>query len=124
MSTSNSNPATDLERTRPASRNRGRIRAALLAGLMGVSALGGAVALLAVHDLAPHAVEGRAVVEEQPAAHVHPRLEHEVLHLRHHSLFVPRDFDLSPYFLVVKPTLETGFDYRALTWGEAESEGE
>ncbi len=44
MSTSNSNPATDLERTRPASRNRGRIRAALLAGLMGVSALGGAVA--------------------------------------------------------------------------------
>ncbi len=40
----------------------------------------------------------------------------EILHIRHHSLFTPRDFDLSPYFEVVKPTLETGFDYRGLTW--------
>ena len=40
----------------------------------------------------------------------------EILHLRHHSLFVPRDFDLSPYFQVVKPTIERGFDYRRLTW--------
>ncbi|HJM49483.1 MAG TPA: YiiX/YebB-like N1pC/P60 family cysteine hydrolase [Alphaproteobacteria bacterium] len=51
-----------------------------------------------------------------------PRREHEVLHLRHHSLFVPRDFDLSPYFQVVKPTLETGFDYRSLTWGDSGAE--
>jgi hypothetical protein len=29
---------------------------------------------------------------------------------------MPRDFDISPYFAVVKPTLEAGFDYRALTW--------
>ncbi len=42
----------------------------------------------------------------------------EILHIRHHSLFTPRDFDLSPYFKVVKPTLETGFDYRGLTWSE------
>ena len=35
---------------------------------------------------------------------------------RHHSLFAPRDFDLSPYFAVVKPTIERGFDYRAVTW--------
>ncbi|HRO11536.1 lipo-like protein [Amaricoccus sp.] len=42
----------------------------------------------------------------------------EILHIRHHSLFAPRDFDLSPYFLVVKPTLETGFDYRGLTWSD------
>ena len=40
----------------------------------------------------------------------------EILHIRHHSLFAPRDFDLSPYFRVVKPTLEAGFDYRNLTW--------
>ena len=40
----------------------------------------------------------------------------EILHLRHHSLFVPRDFDLSPYFQVVKPTIERGFYYRDLTW--------
>lgn len=40
----------------------------------------------------------------------------EILHIRHHSLFVPRDFDLSPYFRVVKPTIEAGFDPYRLTW--------
>jgi hypothetical protein len=43
----------------------------------------------------------------------------EILHIRHHSLYTPRDFDLSPYFMIVKPTLEFGFDYRMLTWEEA-----
>lgn len=47
-----------------------------------------------------------------------PTVAREILHIRHHSLFTPRDFDLSPYFKVVKPTLETGFDYRGLTWSE------
>jgi hypothetical protein len=42
--------------------------------------------------------------------------EKEILHIRHHSLFAPRDFDLSPYFRVVKPVLEAGFDYRNLAW--------
>ena len=42
----------------------------------------------------------------------------EIMHIRHHSLYTPRDFDLSPYFEVVKPTLEYGFDYRSLTWDE------
>jgi len=42
--------------------------------------------------------------------------EKEILHIRHHSLFTPRDFDISPYFKVVKPTLETGFDYKKLHW--------
>lgn len=42
----------------------------------------------------------------------------EILHIRHHSLFAPRDFDLSPYFRVVKPTLEFGFDYRRIQWGD------
>jgi hypothetical protein len=40
----------------------------------------------------------------------------EIMEIRHSSLFVPRDFDLSPYFAVVKPSLERGFDYRALHW--------
>lgn len=40
----------------------------------------------------------------------------ELLHIRHHSLFVPRDFDLSPYFRIIKPTIEHGFDYRQLQW--------
>jgi hypothetical protein len=42
----------------------------------------------------------------------------EILHIRHHSLFTPRDFDLSPYFAVVKPTIERGFDYQAMVWSE------
>ncbi|MBK6854354.1 MAG: lipo-like protein [Burkholderiales bacterium] len=44
----------------------------------------------------------------------------EVLHLRHASLFVPRDFDLSPYFEIVKPALVHGFDHRRLVWGDQE----
>lgn len=42
----------------------------------------------------------------------------EVLHIRHHSLFAPRDFDISPYFRIVKPTIEAGFEYRALAWSD------
>jgi hypothetical protein len=34
----------------------------------------------------------------------------------HYSFITPRDFDLSPYFRVVKPTLEVGFDYRRFPW--------
>ncbi len=41
----------------------------------------------------------------------------EILHIRHHSLFTPRDFDLSPYFSVIKPTIEQGFNYKELKWG-------
>lgn len=40
----------------------------------------------------------------------------EILHIRHHSLYTPRDFDLSPYFQIVKPTLVYGFDYKSLVW--------
>ncbi|QPC86499.1 lipo-like protein [Mesorhizobium sp. NBSH29] len=43
----------------------------------------------------------------------------EILHIRHHSLYTPRDFDLSPYFEIVKPTLTYGFDYKTLVWGKA-----
>lgn len=45
----------------------------------------------------------------------------EILHIRHYSLFAPRDFDLSPYFNVVKPTLEYGFDYKRIEWGHKQS---
>lgn len=40
----------------------------------------------------------------------------EILHIRHHSLYVPRDFDISPYFAIVKPTIEGGFDYKRIVW--------
>ncbi|GIL06703.1 MAG: hypothetical protein BroJett031_32230 [Betaproteobacteria bacterium] len=42
----------------------------------------------------------------------------EYLHIRHHSLYAPRDFDISPYFRIVKPTLERGFDYRRVLWAD------
>ncbi len=32
------------------------------------------------------------------------------------SLYAPRDFDISPYFEVVKPTLLNGFDYKKVQW--------
>lgn len=41
----------------------------------------------------------------------------EILHIRHHSLFTPRDFDVSPYFQIIKPTIQRGFDHRQLDWG-------
>ena len=42
--------------------------------------------------------------------------EKEIFHIRHYSLFTPRDFDISPYFQIVKSTLEKGFDYRSMEW--------
>ncbi len=36
--------------------------------------------------------------------------------VRDHSLFTPRDFDASPYFQIVKPTLERGFDFHRFKW--------
>lgn len=45
----------------------------------------------------------------------------EMLHIRHHSLFTPRDFDVSPYFRIIKPTLEHGFDPYSLSWSEDHS---
>lgn len=48
----------------------------------------------------------------------------EMLYIRHHSLYTPRDFDLSPYFRVVKPTIESGFDPHSLFWGGYAAPGE
>jgi hypothetical protein len=42
----------------------------------------------------------------------------ELLEIRHSSLYAPRDFDISPYFAVVKPTIERGFDHRRLHWAD------
>ena len=46
----------------------------------------------------------------------HAGISRELLHIRHHSLYVPRDFDVSPYFQIVKPTIEVGFDHHFLAW--------
>lgn len=39
-----------------------------------------------------------------------------VFRKRHHTLFTPRDFDLSPYFEIVKPRLAGSFDPYQLRW--------
>ena len=42
----------------------------------------------------------------------------EILHIRDSSLYMPRDFDISPYFAIIKPTIEHGFDYTSLHWAD------
>jgi hypothetical protein len=42
----------------------------------------------------------------------------EVAAIRHSSLYAPRDFDLSPYFMVVKPTLARSFNYKDMQWAD------
>jgi hypothetical protein len=58
-------------------------------------------------------------IETRPAATEQcPACVEEILHIRHHSLYTPRDFDVSPYFEIVKPGLRKGFDYRGLKWAD------
>lgn len=58
-------------------------------------------------------------IEPDPVCDVESRIcVEEIWHIRHHSLYTPRDFDISPYFQIIKPTLEAGFDYRLSYWGE------
>ena len=57
-----------------------------------------------------------AVASKDPGC---PGCIEEIMHVRHHSLFVPRDFDASPYFEIVKPTLAAGFDAHAVAWAPA-----
>lgn len=42
--------------------------------------------------------------------------EDECLTRRHYSHFTPSDFDLSPYFKIIKPTIEREFKYKQLHW--------
>lgn len=42
----------------------------------------------------------------------------EILAIRQSTLYMPRDFDISPYFAVIKPTIELGFDYKNLNWAD------
>lgn len=44
----------------------------------------------------------------------------EILHIRHHKLFVPRDFDVSPYFQIVKPGIELAGRLRTVPVGGEE----
>lgn len=46
----------------------------------------------------------------------------ETHRIRHHSLFTPRDFDVSPYFDVIKPRIAQGFDFHELHWIDPETD--
>ncbi len=50
-----------------------------------------------------------------------PGCVEEIYKLRHHSLFTPRDFDVSPYFQIVKPMQTSGFNFRELQWEDVSS---
>ena len=50
--------------------------------------------------------------------------QREIMHIRHHSLFTPRDFDVSPYFSIVKPTIEKRPDYKGFEWNQERIETE
>ena len=57
-------------------------------------------------------------IERRPGASADNFTVREILHIRHYSLFTPRDFDISPYFQVIKPMVENGFDHRKLEWAD------
>lgn len=45
----------------------------------------------------------------------------ELNHLiRHHSLFAPRDFDISPFFRIIKPTIDSSFEPSNFNWSETD----
>lgn len=46
----------------------------------------------------------------------HQAVVQEIFHIRNRSLFVPRDFDVSPYFDIIKPGLTADFDYSHIHW--------
>ncbi|HEU4670071.1 MAG TPA: YiiX/YebB-like N1pC/P60 family cysteine hydrolase [Dyella sp.] len=64
------------------------------------------------YPILPRVVRGD---RELPGARHEQR---ERLHIRNSRLFAPRDFDISPYFLIVKPLLEQDFDLHRLRWAE------
>jgi len=60
------------------------------------------------------------VIEHVPGRDpLHPQVVAEILHVRNYTLYVPRDFDVSPYFTIIKPTLALDFDFRQLAWDDA-----
>jgi cell wall-associated NlpC family hydrolase len=48
-------------------------------------------------------------------------IQKEYAHIRHHSLFAPGDFDLSPYFDIIKPTIERGFKPDKFEWKDPDA---
>jgi len=54
-------------------------------------------------------------------ARMREHVAREIMHVRSSALYVPRDFDISPYFAVVKPMIARGFDFHAFPWAPDET---
>jgi hypothetical protein len=67
------------------------------------------------YPILPESVEGTSYG-------IAPFVESESDHIRRHGLYTPRDFDISPYFSVIKPTIESGFNFHELKWSEKKPE--
>lgn len=55
-----------------------------------------------------------------------PKIEHRGESIwfkkkRHHTLFTPSDFDRSPFFQIIKPTIQDSFNYLNIMWSEYDS---
>jgi hypothetical protein len=44
------------------------------------------------------------------------RRAREIFHIHNNGLFVPRDFDLSPFFEIIKPDIPHPFDHHKFVW--------
>jgi hypothetical protein len=51
-----------------------------------------------------------------------PFVQSETDHIRKHGLYTPRDFDISPYFAVIKPVIVNKFNYHALEWSPKQAQ--
>jgi|GEM_PF-92999 len=69
-------------------------------------------------------VRSEAVDSEDESANSNVGSQGEVpqYYRRHFTHFTPRDFDLSPYFRIIKPTIEAGFDFHEMRWLSEEGE--
>ncbi len=52
----------------------------------------------------------------QPVTRAATARVQEIFHIRDTGLFTPRDFDISPYFKVIKPDTPRPFDHHNLVW--------
>lgn len=56
-------------------------------------------------------------VDRQEDPERHHAVTETIFHIHDRRLFAPRDFDVSPYFEIVKPTLTEDFDFHQIHWG-------
>jgi hypothetical protein len=62
--------------------------------------------------------QGGVAEAEDGEVEVSPFTSREIFHIKKTGLFTPRDFDVSPYFGIVKPLVESHFDYHKLIWSK------